>query len=352
MTRALARAARAAVMTGVLALGSMAAPAAHAAVRVLIVEGLGGEAQYARQFDAQVRALSADSQRLDGADAVTVLAGQQATRERVLATLRGLRSQLDAGDELILYLIGHGSFDGRQYKFNLPGPDLSDADLRGALDGMPELRQLVIAPGSASGALLPILAAPRRVVLTGTRSGAEKNVTRFGSALVAALQSDEADTDKDGRVSVREAYAFATRAVQQAYRRDGLLASEHAVLQGQDAREFTLAALPDAGTDAGTGTDAGASAAAAGGRAAAAAPAQGGIARVPAAWLQRRVALNERISALEGRKGALPAQEYQQQLQELLLQLARLQQQIDQAAAAPARTAPPPLPDGVRHGPP
>jgi hypothetical protein len=279
-------------------------PPAQAAARVLIIEGLGGEALYTRQFDAQVRALAASSRALDGNDAVRVLAGDQATRAHILAQFRQLAAQLGSHDELILYLVGHGSFDGREYKFNVPGPDLSDADLRAALQGVRAERQLVIVTGSASGALLPTLGAAHRVLLTATRNGDERNVTRFGAALVAALQSAEADTDKDGRISAREAFTYAQRSVQDQYRRDGLLASEHAVLQGAEADGFVLASLtPSAPVG------------------------------VPAERLRRRVALNARIRALEARKGTLAPADYQQQLQDLLLQLARLQQQIDHSSA-------------------
>lgn len=289
-----------------------AMPAAQSVVRVLIVEGLGGEPIYARQFDTQVRELADVARVLDGRDAVHVLAGDAATRAAVLAQLRQIGGQLGRRDQLIVYLIGHGSFDGRQYKFNLPGPDLSDADLKAALQSVPAQHQLLIVTGSASGALLPILGTDQRVLVTATRNGDEKNVTRFGAALVAALQSPEADTDKDGRISAQEAFDFAQRSVQEGYRRDGLLASEHAVLQGGRAADFLLASLSPRGTDDGVATRA-----------------------VPAEWLRRRAALNAGIASLERRKGTLAPADYQQQLQDLLLQLARLQQQIDQAGGPP-----------------
>lgn len=300
-----------------LVAGVTAIPAAQAAARVLIIEGLGGEPLYTRQFDAQVQALATCSRALHGNDAVRVLAGEAATRAHILAQFRQVSSQLRRGDELIVYLVGHGSFDGREYKFNVPGPDLSDADLKAALQGVRAERQLLIVTGSASGALLPTLGAAHRVLLTATRNGDERNVTRFGAALVAALRSPEADTDKDGRISAQEAFTYAQRTVQDQYRRDGLLASEHAVLQGDEAGGFVLASLTRA------------------------APAA-----VPAERLRHRDALNARIRALEARKDTLAPADYQQRLQDLLLQLARLQQQIDQS------DAPRPAAGGGPHAPP
>ena len=312
-----ARTLRGSVLALLLVASVAATPLAQASARVLIIEGLGGEPRYEREFDTQVRALAASSRALDGKDAVSVLAGHEATRAHILAQFRQLGAQLGRRDELIVYLVGHGSFDGREYKFNLPGPDLSDADLKGALQGVRAERQLVIVTGSASGALLPTLGAAHRVLLTATRNGDEKNVTRFGAALVAALQSPEADTDKDGRISAQEAFAYARRVVEDQYRHEGLLASEHAVLQGDAAGDFTLAGLAASASGS-------------------AAPEQ----------LRRRTALNARIKALEARKGTLAPKDYQQQLQDLLLQLARLQQQIDQSGTArPAAV-------GASHAPP
>ncbi|HEX4050199.1 MAG TPA: C13 family peptidase [Steroidobacteraceae bacterium] len=309
----LRRAALALLLVAALA----AMPRAQAAERVLIIEGLGGEPLYARQFDTQARAVAAASRALDGNDAVRMLAGNEATRAHILAQFRRLAAQMERRDELVVYLIGHGSFDGREYKFNVPGPDLSDADLKGALQGLPAERQLVIVTGSASGALLPTLGAAHRVLLTATRNGEESNATRFGAALAAALQSPEADTDKDGRISAQEAFTYARRTVQDEYRREGLLASEHAVLQGDAAGDFALASLvPSA------------------------------AAHIPGQQLRRRAALNARIKALEARKHSLTPAAYQQQLQDLLLQLARLQQQIDPPAA------PQPAAGGAAHAPP
>ena len=41
-------------------------------------------------------------------------------------------------------LIGHGSYDGAEYKFNIPGPDLTGAELASLLDHIPAQRQLVV----------------------------------------------------------------------------------------------------------------------------------------------------------------------------------------------------------------
>lgn len=299
-----------------LALTCLPLPAA-AALRVVIVEGLGGAPVYTRQFDDEARALAAAGQTLTAPADVRVLAGPAATRQRILAYFQRLAGSLARDDRLILYLVGHGSYDGRQYKFNIAGPDLTDADIAAMLDALPAQRQLIVATGSASGALLGVLRRAHRVLITATRSGEEKNATQFGGAFADALSAAAADSNKDEAISAREAFDYATRQVQDYFHRQTLLASEHAVLQGEDGALFVVAALQaPAGGYARAGAGAGVSAGS-------------GAGSADAALRRQRDALNARIGALEQRKGSLPDAQYQAQVQSLLLQLAQVQDRID-----------------------
>jgi hypothetical protein len=131
--------------------------------------------------------------------------------------------------ELWLVLIGHGTYDGKTAKFNLRGPDLSAEDLAAALK--PCHRPLVIIQcASASGPFLPALSAPGRVIITATRSGYEANFARFGGYLARALADPAADLDHDGQVSLLEAFLLASRQVDQFYREQGRMMTEHALL--------------------------------------------------------------------------------------------------------------------------
>jgi hypothetical protein len=316
-----------------VALAVVLAPSpALAALRVLIVAGLGGEPVYTREFNDEVQAVASASRALTAPADVRVLSGAAATRAAVLADAHALSRASARDDRFILYLIGHGSYDGRQYKFNLPGPDLSDRDIAALLDALPMREQLVVATGSSSGALLDALSRPHRVLITATRNGGEKNSTRFASAFAAALTSPEADTDKNGAISAREAYDYANRRVQDYFRRQTLLASEHAVLQGEDGGVFTVASLRPTAAAAAVAEQSGTA----------------GSAQVPAALLHERAALNGRIATLEQRKGAMTPERYTAQLEPLLLQLAELQQRIDHArgggGGAPPAATPNPVP--------
>lgn len=280
----------------------------RAELQVVIIEGLGGEPAYQQQFDAEVHALSQASASLTGSGQIHVLAGRQAQRGGVQALFKTLAGQLTADDTLVLYLVGHGSFDGIDYRFNIPGPDLSAHDLGVLLNALSTRRQLIVATGSASGALLEALKSPARTLITATRSGNEKNATRFGTEFAAALAADAADSNKDQTISAREAFEYANRRVQDYFEHEALLASEHAVLQG-DGGSQPLASLRPVAADVSLSHDA--------------APAAAN------ALTRQRDALNARIEAMRARKQQMPSEQYSQQLEALLIELAQLQQRID-----------------------
>jgi hypothetical protein len=131
--------------------------------------------------------------------------------------------------ELWLVLIGHGTFDGKEAKFNLRGPDLSAAELAEWLK--PFQRSLAIIDTSAASApFLAKLSGPKRVVVTATRSGFEENFARFGKFFAEAMADPKSDLDKDGQVSLLEGYLSAARRTAEFYKTEGRLATEHALL--------------------------------------------------------------------------------------------------------------------------
>lgn len=303
MKRAMTR--PAALVAGAALLG--AAPL-HAAQYTLICEGLGGEPGFTEQFNEQVAALR-HAALTQGTEAqLQVLSGRGCTRDALAAQFRRLDAQLTADDRFTLYLVGHGSFDGDEYRFNMPGPDATGRDLQGWLAALPAREQLVVATGSSSGALQDLLKAPQRVVLTGTRSGNERNATRFGADFAAALSDPAADADKNGSISVQEAFDFAQKRVQDFYQREVRIASEHAALAGGRAVGFSVARVAVA-----SGTLAGAATAGTGSADAA-----------PVVDTPERRALLSSIDAVRARKTELKQDDYYAQLEPLLVQLARM----------------------------
>jgi hypothetical protein len=142
---------------------------------------------------------------------------------------------------IFITLIGHGSFNGGRASFNLPGPDLTAADFSGMLQKLPTKQVVFVNTSSASGPFVETLSGQGRTIITATRNGAEAYATLFGGFFVDALTSETADADKNKRVSVLEAFNFAKAEVARAYERQGLLATEHALLDDNGDKEGSQA---------------------------------------------------------------------------------------------------------------
>ena len=95
--------------------------------------------------------------------------GSVRTRDEILRTAREEAEKLSPDGEWWLVLVGHGNYDGRRYKFNIKGPDLTDQDLGRLLDGLDGPRAVVVAGTSSAGALVPALRGVNRVVVAATR---------------------------------------------------------------------------------------------------------------------------------------------------------------------------------------
>jgi hypothetical protein len=293
----------------VLALG--AAPA-HAELYYLIVGGLGGEAAYEEQFAKDAEALAAVARRTTAASRVMLLQGEGATREALVSSLESLRTRAKAADSVVVMLIGHGSYDGEAYKLNLPGPDIDGEELGKLLGALPARSQLVVNATSASGAVLEKWAAEGRTLITATRSGFERNATRFAQHFAAALAAGSADINKNGAITAQEAFDYASRSVADSFTKDGALATEHPQIAGDAAGRFTVARLASAGPAEPVTTN----------------PAV-------AALVAEREKLDAEIEALRGRRESMASDAYLAELQRLLVQLAEVQAKIDAAQPRP-----------------
>lgn len=290
-------------MVGLAAAALLGAASAHAETYYLIVAGLGGEPRYEEQFAADARALAEAAERtLGGAERITLLVGADASREGLREAFGTLAASTEEADRLAVFLVGHGSFDGHLYKFNLPGPDIDDVELGELLAAVPAKSQLVVDATSASGAVLESWKAEGRMLITATRSGAERNATRFAEHWAAALSAKDADINKNGVITAQEAFDYAERMVAESYESEGTLATEHPQLAAEGAGAFDVSRL----TARATGTP------------------------EVAALTDQLVDLEDQIAALRLRREEL-GDDYLDQLQELLVQVALIQQRIDAA---------------------
>ena len=235
MTAGIARG-LAATLVAVLAVSGAVPASAQDRRSVLVVAGASGSPEHAKTQAEWVETLSAalaGPLALPG-DRVQVLTEAappptRATRENVRAALAGLQLHTGADDLVVIVLIGHGTWDGTIAKFNLVGPDLDAAEWAALLRPV-KAALVVVNTTSASYPFLAELAAPRRIVITATGSPFQRYDTVFPEFFVRALTDDEADLDKDGRVSVWEAFASASGHVRRFYEQRGQLATERAML--------------------------------------------------------------------------------------------------------------------------
>jgi hypothetical protein len=293
---------------------------AQAAPYYVTVAGLGGEPDYEQRFTA----LAKDLDKLFKAAAsdahVYTFTGSDATKARLTETLGQIAREAKPEDEFTLILIGHGSYDGEVYKFNLPGPDISGEDLALLCDRIPAKRQLIVNTTSASGGSIGALQKAGRVVIAATKTGTEKNATVFARYWVDALRDGSADVDKNESISALEAFQFADRKTAAFYESEKRLATEHPVLEDTGKKE----AVRTTSAENGEGLLAtnfillrlGAA------QKAANDPAK-------RALLDKKEELERKIDLLKYQKAAMTNDDYKKQLSDALLELARVQGDLD-----------------------
>lgn len=309
--------------------GRAAAQSAHLAVIV----GLAGDPEYAELYGkwaaslidaattrygiphAQVQFLTekpeSDPKRATG----------KSSRDEILKAF-GKLAAAPADDTVFIVLFGHGTFGNNTAKFNLPGPDMSAADFEPLVARLAPKRVVFVNTASASGPFIEALSGKGRTIVTATRNGRESFATIFGGYFVDALSSDSADTDKNRRVSVLEAFDYARREVAAAYERQGIILTEHALLDDSgdkegsaepaaDGKEGRVAAVLSLGAPVESATG----------------PADPAL----RALYDERRALERRVESLKIMKDSMDPQRYAADLEKVLTELALKTRQIRDA---------------------
>lgn len=295
----------------------LAAASLPATTYYVTVTGLGGEPDYEQHFAMWAKDIDKSLKATPDSKVDTLV---NATRDQVRAALERIAKEAQPQDAFVLMLIGHGSFDGFEYKINLTGPDLTGSELATLLDRIPATRQLVVDMTSSSGGVIEFLRKPNRVVIAATKSGTEKNATVFARYWVEALSDPAADSDKNDTVSALEAFRFADKKTVAFYESQNRLATEHAVLEDTGKGEGVRAPSPENGE----GMLAAQFPLLRIGSAAAAAKDP-----VKRQLLVKKEDLERQIDKLKYEKAAIAPDEYKKQLSALLLQLAQTQEEID-----------------------
>lgn len=311
-----------------VSIGSRSAHAQEGARFALVIQGASGEPQYAslhRQWTTDLVNVLRKQFRYEAAN-VVVLAEQPAggelrsTAENVRAAVGQLRTRMAAADQLLVVFIGHGTGDAAEAKFNLIGPDLSVAEWRTLLAPLPG-RLAVIDTTSGSFPFIAGLAGQGRVIVTATSSVSQRYHTEFPGAFITALTAPETDLDKNGRLSVFEAFTYASRLVKEHYERKGTMATETAAIDDDGDGKGRIASTdgPDGKIAALTYLD------------------------VPAVvtvsdpelqkLLTRQQALTTEVDDLRRRRAMMPEAEFNAQLEKLLVELAEVSREVRRRSA-------------------
>jgi hypothetical protein len=240
---------------------------------------------------------------------------QMANAANVRAVLDGLTKSLAANDQLIIVLIGHGTAQNGDPKFNLVGPDLTVAEWKALLAPI-KARTAVVATTSSSFPFIQGLSAPGRVIITATNSGAQRYHTVFPERFLAAFKDTQADLDKDGRISLMEAFTYASRGVAEYFQQKGTMVTENAMIDddGDGVGHLATAAAPDGKVAALTYF----------GAAAAMTSTDPETQRL----IARQQQLTEQVDELRRKQSAIPAAEYDKQFEQLMVDLAQVSAEV------------------------
>jgi hypothetical protein len=269
---------------------------------ILVVTGLSGDAAYAEQFSKWATTLidSAVERYEVPAEQIAYLAEKveldpdridaRSTLENVEQAFADIAERAEPNDHVLVLLIGHGSHNSGESRFNLPGRDLTATDYAVLLDTLATQQVTFVNAATSSGGFIEALSGEGRTVMTATRSAGQWNETVFGGYFVDAFADgeEESDQNKDGRVSMLEAFEYAVVQVARAYEADG----------------SGLAGLPDD----------------------------------PAirALYEERLALQEQVEGLRATSGGTDAAVYDAEMEKLLVALALKTREIRNAEGAAA----------------
>lgn len=310
--------------------------AAAQARYAVIIGGIGGESQYTEQYwiwasgiyDAfqKEHGISQDRLFLLVADPAVdpAVPAQRSSLTAIEQVFTNISQRLTSEDLLFIILIGHGTATDTDAKLNIPGPDLSAAALNTYLKPVKASPIVLINGASSSEPFIRAITGPGRVIITATKSGAERLATVFPEHFLAALSIADSDLDKDGQVSVLEAFTYTRLKTAEWYEDQGRIATEHPLLDdngdGVGSREpggtepdGALARTITFGTRAKTVIDEGLSP----------------EVRAKLADLERKSQdIQRRIDGLRVNKSTVSESQYNGRMEELLIELARVNREI------------------------
>jgi hypothetical protein len=290
---------------------------AHAESSALIISGAPGDEEHTKKYTAWTEStrlvLVGEMGFLP--NRVIVLSNEKATQAEIKDAFAKLKDQLKPADSFFLFLIGHGSYDGLEYKFNNVGPDLTGSDFSKLLAPLSASRIVVVNSSSNSGGATEAMAGKNRMIVSATKTGFEGNDTVFYEYFLAGLQKSAADENKDQKVSVWEAFKFAVDGVERFYKDAGRIATEHpqisdngSPMSGVVSSAPVMANLTSFNVDR---------------------PVTVADAKLQT-LLDEQKQIQQKIEALQINKASMSPADFDKQIEDLILQLAQKTQQVEE----------------------
>jgi hypothetical protein len=298
----------------------IALPALRAETFYVTIAGLGGEPEYEQRFEGWAKDLDKVLKQAEPNAKITTMLGESVTKNTIEAKFREIAQAAKPDDSVTVMLIGHGSYDESDYKFNIPGPDLTGTELANMLDKIPAKHQLVVNMTSASGGSIVSLEKPGRIVIAATKAGTEKNATYFARYWIEALRDPAADSDKNEVITALEAFRYAEEKTAKFFETQNRLATEHALIEDSGKGEGVKAPGPDNGEGLVSGHFA--------------VLHLGAVAAQindpeKLKLLKHKEELEQQIDELKYKKASMDSADYRKQLQAYLLELAKTQEALD-----------------------
>lgn len=147
------------------------------------------------------------------------------TADRIAEAVQVHASAMTPADRFVFYYAGQANPVGDSLRFNLPGPDITQDDLARWFASIQAGVQLVVLDCPHAAVAARALARSGRVVVLAS-TAEQAHATRFGTHFVSALTRVESDANRDGNVSVLEAFAAAAREIEKWYQDRQLLPTE------------------------------------------------------------------------------------------------------------------------------
>jgi hypothetical protein len=287
----------------------------------LILVGIGGEEEYVTKFakwSGELKTTLLDKLGFAQENLIFLSESSEpkATAAEVRKAFTTLRSNCKPDHTVFIFMIGHGSFDGKEAKFNLVGPDINANEYATMIKALPARQVVVINTATASGEFIKPLSAPGHITVTATRSGMETNATHFAEYFVKALSSKDADADQNNRISVLEAFNYTTLQLEKFYKEQNRLVTEHALLDdNSDGKGSEKPGETDGSLAKNTYFDS------------LFYQLAGGDVELQKVYGEK-MRLEKEVEILKAKKAAMKEDEYENELEKLLLQLAEINEKI------------------------